>query len=115
MAIKERKVIYSAKIEYGYAKREEGFRLISDSREREFSVDKLEKQVREIILDQLPTDLHKIFGINVKVEGLTTRYGSLVFFFAAIFTGFNIITNYKSFYDSVHLLKNTVIDLLTVY
>ncbi len=49
--------------------------------------------------------MEDIFGVKVRTEILSTRHGSLVIFFAAIFTGFNLVANYKSFHDSVLLLQ----------
>lgn len=112
MRIGERKVIYSVEIDYSYKRREKGYRLHHpkyerryETNEKELDVEELENEIKKVIVFELPEDLRRIFGIKVKTELIGIRYGSLIFFLSAVFTGFNIVSNYKSFYDSVYLLK----------
>lgn len=98
---KKREVIFSATIEFTDGQKHIG----QNSYISEVSFEKLDYETREVLCKTLPSDLKKIYGVEVNIRHIESREGSLIVFFGAIVTIYGIIANYKKFVDSVHLIK----------
>jgi len=116
MATKFKKeIIFTTEIDYNYNYKNKGYSLspIRNNKELDnISVEKIEKISREIIEITLPKDIESIFGIIIKTKILKKEYGSIIFFFSVLFTGYTLFSNYKGFYDSLELIKRQTSRLL---
>lgn len=106
MSRKERSIIFSAELETPYNQRSQGIRLHPGTDSLDIPLDQLEMDAISIINNKLPNDLNSIFKLDVKINVISTRYGSIVIFFDVLLTAFQIISRYKSFIDSVNLIKD---------
>lgn len=102
MKRRNREVVLLATIEYGYQDRNQGRRLRPNS---DSPYERLEKQARHVIEVELPSDLRRIYGLNVETRILDIQAGSLLIFFSAIVSGLGLFSSYSGFFDSVKLIK----------
>jgi hypothetical protein len=75
---------------------------------------KVESVARDVITNELPTDMIELFGVNVKTKVVGVRDGSLLLFFEVVLAGFNIISDYSGFFDSIELIKSQCRRLLSM-
>lgn len=106
MAITSKKIVFSAEIENKYDKTSKGDYLrFSRSQKEENLASRVEKIARNVISDQLPSDLRKIFDLKVQSQIIAVREGSVLLFFEILLGAYNIIGGYKGFYEGVELIK----------
>lgn len=60
----------------------------------------------DVIEQKLSESLTKIIGVPVESKILTVHDGSLIIFFGIALTSYNIISNYKNFYESAQLIEH---------
>ncbi|MCE5252496.1 hypothetical protein LLG96_20025, partial [bacterium] len=90
---------------YGYDTRQQDHTINPKTRFENDSIVSLEDVVKDVISSRLPSDMAHIYGLTVKTRVITTRFGSLTVFFGVLLSGFTFIANYKSFFDSVQLIR----------
>jgi len=103
MKRKRRELIFRATIEYGYEQRKQGRYLRLNN--NELSPQNLEHELRSIIITQLPNELQKIYGMTIDARLIEIQSGSIIVFFGAAITAFNLISNYSDFYESAKLIR----------
>lgn len=106
MAIRRKGIILSADIDYGYEMRNKGFYLKRGSKSFEIKVDRVEKIAKNVISNDLPNEMEEIFGLPIKTKIIAIRDGSILIFFRVILNAITFISSYKSFFDSVNLIKS---------
>jgi len=101
-----REVLLSALIEYSQYGDQDGMYL-GDMRHQHDEVppEILQKKVERIIQERLPADLMDLFGIDAQIKVQGARFGSLLVVFSVLLSGYTLIASYKSFYDSIQLIK----------
>ena len=102
MRRRNREVILLAKIEYGSKDLREGRRLRPNS---DSPYERLEHEAHRIIEVELPSDLRRIYGLEVETRILDIQAGSLLVFFSAVVAGLGFFSSYSGFFDSVNLIK----------
>lgn len=98
---RQREVILSARIDLGYESKSKGRRLSPDQWFDDRGIEELERDVKNVIVGELPSDLLEIYGIEVRVRYITTRYGSMAAFFAVVMTGLGVFASYNDFFESI--------------
>ena len=101
--------IFEAIIDFGHQTRDKEIYLV----DKPESFDNIKVPTRTEVAEsaskaisvELPEELENIYGIKIKTRIIATRYDSLHLFFGAILTGYTLIGGYKSFLDSVDLIK----------
>jgi hypothetical protein len=102
MRRRNNEVVLLATIEYGYKDRNQGRRLRPNS---DSPYERLERDARRVIEVELPSDLRRIYGLEVQTRILDVQAGSLLVFFSAVVSGLGFLSSYASFFDSVKLIK----------
>jgi capsular polysaccharide biosynthesis protein len=62
--------------------------------------------------EKLPSKIKDIYNMDVKIDIKKVEYGSISVFFGAIIQGVQLIASYKSFIDSVYLIKEHTQELI---
>src|SRR5438046_10522149 len=102
MRKRNNEVVLLATIDYDYKERNQGRRLRPNS---DSPYERLEKEARRIIEVELPSDLRRIYGLEVQTRILDIQAGSLLVFFSAVVSGLGFFSGYAGFFDSVKLIK----------
>jgi len=113
---RSREIIFETTIDFGYDLRNKGIYLDNEVQSLENKKLPTRTQVAEyaknVVESQLPAELEHLYGFHVKIRLVDTRPGSLSLFFAAVFSIYTIIGGYKSFFDSIELIKEHTDKLL---
>lgn len=115
MSFGRREIVLQAKVDYVFNNNvpDRTIRKGHYVGEREVSTEELESDLTAIIKDKLPVKMRELYGVDVKVNIKKIEYGSISVFFGAVFQGIQIIASYKSFIDSILLLREHAHDLIT--
>lgn len=113
LLVRRKRVTFTARIEFNSENRKSGRYLRRGFDNREISFGRVEAVAREVIVEELPTDMIELFGLNVKTRIVGVRDGSLLLFFEAMLAGYNIISDYSGFYDSIKLIQSQCNRLLS--
>jgi hypothetical protein len=69
--------------------------------------------VSEVITEELPEYLKKVFNLSIETEILYVREGSIIIFVGVTLLGiYNFIANYKNFFESINLIKTQINPLI---
>lgn len=114
MNLKKREVIIKAKVDYRYNSNVPDRKIKKDHYvgKKETSTQELETDLIFVLKEKLPLKMKEIYGIDVKIDIKKIEYGSISIFFGAIFQGIQIVASYKSFIDSVRLIREHAQDLI---
>ena len=112
---RRQEVVFSVHIEYNYEARKQGLCFTGSVENSNTDSRTFEKSIEDIIQIQLPREMDRFFGIQVKtsVTGLTV--GSLTLFFTAIFGTYNSVANYKNFVEGAHLMRRHTERLISAH
>jgi hypothetical protein len=107
---KRNEVVLLATIDYTSSERRQGreLRPNTDSPDR-----RIEEEARRAIETDLPNDLQRIYGLDIRTHVLDVQSGSLLVFFSAVISGLSLFSSYAGFFDSVKLIKRHCDLLLT--
>jgi hypothetical protein len=95
-------IIFLATIDYGYQERNKGRTLRPNS---DSPYEQLQQDALRIITTDLPSDLRRIYGMEVQTRVIEVQSGSILVFFGAVLGGFGVLSSYADFFESVRLLK----------
>jgi hypothetical protein len=111
-----KEIIFEASVEFGYKLRNKDIYLLDKPMHFENikvpSLSQVAEVTSNVIMTDLPHELDSIYGIKIKPRIIKIRSGSLQLFFAILLTGYTLIGGYKSFFDSVDLIKQHTKSLL---
>jgi len=106
---KSREIIFETTIDFDYHFHNKDIYLSDEVQSLENKKLPSRAQVAEyaknVVEYQLPAELEHLYGFHVKIRLVDTRPGSRSLFFAAVFSVYTIIGGYKSFFDSIELIK----------
>ncbi len=114
---KTSRIIYSANVDLNYELKTQGERLhrnkafLLPKQEMKIESKKIEKLIKQTIKYDLEKEIKK-FGVDIKTEINSTRYGSIEVFFTVFITTFSFIASIKGFYDSIIFIKKQTEKLL---
>jgi len=100
----KREIVFTATIEY-HQYNDVKRNIRKDKNMDGITYEKLEKETRRVLCEDLPADLEKIYGVKANIRHIESREGSLTVFFAALISTYGFIANYKDFLESVQLIK----------
>lgn len=107
--ILRRAIVFSTEVEYGSDYTRQGHYLRPDDinyKQYELpSYESVKAVTKEVISDLLPKSMENNFELKTEIKILSIEPGSLTAFFSVLLTGFNVISNYKNFYDGIHLIR----------
>ena len=116
LLLMRKKAYYRVFIDYNWDSRKEGKRLCLGKSNKSIWAENIIKITKDIILNKLPNELEKAYGIRVKTHVTHVTEGSIVVVFSAVF-GFALgayyfVANYPNFKDGSRLLKEDLNRLL---
>jgi hypothetical protein len=104
MRHKRREIVFLASVDYGYERRNKGMRM-GRPENSDFPYDRLEQELHTVIVSELPSDLRRIYGLNVESRVIEFQSGSVLVFFGAMISAVGFLSGYADFYESVNLIK----------
>lgn len=104
MRHKPKEVIFLATIDYDYGRRTKDMHL-GRGQNSEFPFEKLEQELRSLIASELPSDLRRIFGLDVDTRVIEVQSGSVLVFFGAVITALGVFSGYADFFESIQVVK----------
>ncbi len=72
----------------------------------------MERDLAAILENQIPSRVEELYGITAKIKIKKIEYGSITLFFSVLLQGFQIISSYKDFRDSIRLIRDDASTLI---
>lgn len=112
MYFKKNEVFFKAKVDYRYNSNIPNRSIRKEDFVGNLKTKTLEADLISLIQEKLPSKIKDIYNIDVKIDIKKVEHGSISVFFGAIIQGVQLIASYKSFIDSVYLIKEHAQELI---